>query len=96
MLTQGPAPDPKCKLNISSFLTLPHLSDCLICTRNSMPIVLLLQMMGAWDRWGVVAGWFITGCGKRDGSGYYLVVFVFIFFSPVLLPFVLSCPLSLF
>ena len=29
MLTQGPAPDPKCKLNISSFLTLPHLSDCL-------------------------------------------------------------------
>ena len=24
MLTQGPAPDPKCKLNFSSFLTLPH------------------------------------------------------------------------
>ena len=23
-------------LNISSFLTLPHLLDCLICTRNSM------------------------------------------------------------
>ena len=47
------APDPKCKLNIS-FLTLPHLSDCFICTRNSMSIVLLLQMMGGWDRWGVV------------------------------------------
>ena len=24
MLTQGPPPDPKCKLNISSFLTLPR------------------------------------------------------------------------
>ena len=42
MLTQGPAPDPKCKLNISSFLTLPYLLDCLICTRNSVSIVLLL------------------------------------------------------
>ena len=52
LLTQGPAPDPKCKLNISSFLTLPHLSDYLICTGNSMSIVLLLQMVGGWDRWG--------------------------------------------
>ena len=52
MLTQGPAPNPKCKLIISSFLTLPHLLDCLICTRNAMSIVLLLQMMGGWDRWG--------------------------------------------
>ena len=54
MLTQRPAPDPKRKLNISSFLTLPNLSDCLVCTRNSMPIVLLLQIVGGWDRWGVV------------------------------------------
>ena len=46
MLTQGSAPDPKCKLIISSFLTLPHLLDYLICTRNAMPIALLLQMMG--------------------------------------------------
>ena len=53
-LTQGPATDPKSKLIISSFLTLPHLSDCLICTRNTMPIVLLLQMMRGYDRWGVV------------------------------------------
>ena len=30
MLTQGSAPDPKCKLNISSFLTLLHLSDNLL------------------------------------------------------------------
>ena len=32
-------------LTISSFLTLSYLSDCLICTRNTMPIVLLLKMM---------------------------------------------------
>ena len=37
-----PAPGPKCKLNFSSFLTLSHLSDCLICTRNSLSIILLL------------------------------------------------------
>ena len=50
MLTKGPTPDPKCKLIIPPFLTLPHLLECLICTRNAMSIVLLLQMMGAWDR----------------------------------------------
>ena len=38
--------DPKCKLNISSFLTFPHLSDVLICTRNSVSIVFLLEMVG--------------------------------------------------
>ena len=54
MQNQGPTSDYKCKLNISSFLTLPHLLDCLICTRNAMSIVLLLQKMGGWDRWGVV------------------------------------------
>ena len=42
MLTQGPPPDPKCKLNISSFVTLPLSLDRLICTRNSVSIVLLL------------------------------------------------------
>ena len=53
MLTQGATPDPKCKLIISSFLTLPHLLDCLICTRNAMSIVLLLQMTegGIGGRW---------------------------------------------
>ena len=55
MLSQGPGPDPKCKLNISSFLKLPHLSDCLICTGNSMSILLLLQMMGN----GIGGGWLI-------------------------------------
>ena len=42
--------DPKCELNISSFVTLPHLLDCLICTRNSVSIVLLSWMMGRWHR----------------------------------------------
>ena len=40
MLTQGLAQDPKCKLIISSFLTLSHLLDCLNFTRNAMSIVL--------------------------------------------------------
>ena len=55
LLTQGPAPDRKCKLIISPFLTLPHLLDCLICTRKTMLIVLLLQIMG--DE--ISAGWLI-------------------------------------
>ena len=66
MLTQGPAPDPKCKLNISSFLTLPHLLDCLICTRNSVSIVLLLRMRvgggggeGGRRGNGIGGGWLI-------------------------------------
>ena len=52
MLTHGPMPDPKCKLNISSFLTFPHLLDYLIWTKNSVWIVLLAMMDdgigGAW------------------------------------------------
>ena len=52
MLTQGPMPDPKSKLQIPSFLTHPHLLDRLICTRNGISIILLLQMIGGWDRWG--------------------------------------------
>ena len=91
MLTQGPALDHKCKLNISSFLTPLHLSDCLICTRNSMFIVLLLQMVGC--------GCFITSCGR--GTGGWILSFSFcfcflVFFSLVSLSFVLSCPLSFF
>ena len=42
MLSQGLAPDPKCKLNILSFTTFPHLLNSLISTRNSVSIVLLL------------------------------------------------------
>ena len=54
MPTQGPTPDPKCKLIISSFLTLPHLLDSLICTRNVLSFVLLLQIVEGWDGWGSV------------------------------------------
>ena len=46
MLTQKPAPDPKCKLNILSFFIRPHPLDCFICDKDIMIIVLLLQMMG--------------------------------------------------
>ena len=48
MLTQGSAPDPKCKLNIS-FLTLQRLLDCLIYVKDIMVIVLLLQMIEEWE-----------------------------------------------
>ena len=54
MLTQGPAPDPKDELNITSFLTLPHLLYCPICARDVMIIVLLLEVMWGWEGWGVV------------------------------------------
>ena len=47
MLTQGPAADSKCKFNISSFLTLPHPLDCLICAKDIMIQLFLLQIMGA-------------------------------------------------
>ena len=82
ILFQGLAPDFKCKLNISSFVTLPHLLDCLICTKNSVSIVLLLWMMGGWDRWGVVDSY--QGVGGGTGGGYYLIVFficAFVFWS---------------
>ena len=52
MLTRGSAPDLNYKLIISSFLTLPYLLDCLICTRNAMSIVFLLQIMGGLDKLG--------------------------------------------
>ena len=56
MLTKGPTLDPKCKLNISSFVTLPHLLDCLIYTRNFVSIALLLGMLGGdW----IGGGWLI-------------------------------------
>ena len=57
MLTQGPTPNPMCKLNVSSFLTLPHLLDCFSCTRNSVFIVLFLGIMWGWDRWRGGGAW---------------------------------------
>ena len=40
-----------------------------------MPIVLLLQMMGGWDRWGVV-----DLCHGVTGVGYNLIAFVVVVF----------------
>ena len=93
LILSGPAPDLQLKLNISSFLALPHVLECLICTSNSVSIVLLLWMMeggGGWDRWGVVD--LHQGVGGGTGGGYYLIVFWFFFCA--LLFFGLSCPVS--
>ena len=54
MLTQGLAPNPKCELNITSFLTLPHPLHCPICTKDIIITVLSLQVMGGWEGLGVV------------------------------------------
>ena len=53
MLTQGPTPDPKCELNITSFLTLPHPLHCPICAKDIMVTVLLLQVMVGSEGWRV-------------------------------------------
>ena len=55
MLTEGPAPNCKCKLIILPFITFLHLLDCLICTRNAMSTVLLLQLIGD----GLGGGWLL-------------------------------------
>ena len=88
MLTHRTVPDPKCKLIISTFLTIPHLLACLICTRNSMSIVLLFQIMGGWHgvgRWGGgLIFIFILGCG------YHIIVFAFVLCFCILLSVFLS------
>ena len=82
MLTQGPAPDPKCKLIISSFLKLPHLLDCLICWRKAMSIVLLVKIIGdgIGGRWFIFIRVWVGVCmwgGGGDRVVYHLIVFVF-------------------
>ena len=54
MLTQGPAPDPKCELNLTSFFTLPHPLRCPICAKDIMVTELLLQVMWGWEGWEMV------------------------------------------
>ena len=91
MLTQEPALDPECKLNSSSFLTLPHSLDCLICTRNSASIIFFLWMMGGWDRWGVVDSYWSLG-GVRVGGQYLLVrFFLFAFICAFVFCSLVSC-----
>lgn len=69
MLTPGHTPDPKCKLTISSFLTLTHVLGCDICTRNTMSIILLLLVMkdGKGEGWLIYI--FILGCGRGTEHG---------------------------
>ena len=50
MLTWGPAPDPKCKLN-ETFLTLPHPLHCPIYAQD---ISMLLQRIAEWLIYGNV------------------------------------------
>ena len=90
MLTQACTPDLKCKLNISSFLALPHLLDCPICTSNSMSIVLLLQMIGD----GIGRGWLIYIRMSVGGGGdrkCYLNFFSCTFVFCSLMFYVPSC-----
>ena len=54
MLIQGPAPDPKCELNITSLFTLPRPLYCPIYAKDIMVSVLLLQVTGEWDSRGLV------------------------------------------
>ena len=81
MLTQGLALDANCMLNISSFLTLPLLLDCPISTRNSMSVVMLLKMIGEWNRVmvmlvGVMVDFYQDAC-EGTGGGYYLMLLLF-------------------
>ena len=50
MLTQGSAPDPKCELNITSFLTLPHPLYFHIFAKGIMVNVFLFQVIGEGGR----------------------------------------------
>ena len=58
-----------------------------------MPIVLLLQMMGGWDRWGVVDLYY--GVGGGTGGGYHLIDFI-VFFSCRFVFFCLTFSVPLF
>ena len=77
MLTQGPAPDPKCKLNLTSFLTLPHPLCWPICAKDIMVTVLLLQVMGGWEGSGVVH--LSKGLGVGTGVGIIFFLFFVLF-----------------
>ena len=89
MLPQGPTPDRKCKLNISLFLILPHLSNCFICTKNSVSIVLFYKWWGKWIGGGS-GGWFISECGWGDRGwllshkGFFTCDFIFCCLMPCL------------
>ena len=73
MPTQGHTTDPKCKLNISSLLTLPHLLDSLICIRNYVRIILLLSMIREWDGRERRPLTHTRVLVEEKGGGYYVI-----------------------
>ena len=75
MLIQRPTRDPKCKLNISSFLALLHPLDYFICAKEITIIVLLLQMMGRWKGFG----WFLHVRVWVGGQGVVIIFLYFLF-----------------
>ena len=77
MLTQGSAPDLKCKLNITSFLTLSHPLNCLIYAQDIMIIVLLLQVMGGWRGWGCFF-YIMVWVGGQGMGIFFLFLFCFL------------------
>ena len=64
MLTQGPAPDPKCELNITSLLTLPHPLHDPICAKDIM--------VTFWGEWFIYLRVWVGG----QGVGFIFFVFV--------------------
>ena len=78
MLAQCPAPDAKCKINIPSFFTLPHPSDCLICAKDIMS-GFLLQIM-----WGML------GFELLGSRGVIIILFLLFVVFCLLLLIVLS------
>ena len=90
MLTKGPTLDPKCKLNILSFLTLPHLLDSLICTRNFVSIVLLLAMLGGGGGDGIGVGWLIHISVWVGGQGVGIITCFFYFCFSLLVSHIVS------
>ena len=78
MLNQGPASDPRYELNITSFLILSHALRCLICAKDIMVTLLLLQVIGVGKVWG----WFIYArvwVGEQ-GVGIIFSLFCVLFF----------------
>ena len=84
ILTQGSTPDPKCGLNITSFLTLPHRLHCLICAKDIKMIVSLLEVMIEWEGWG----WFISATDWVGRENMGIIFFLsFSFFVLLLMGF---------
>ena len=74
ILAEGSTPDPKCKLDISSFLTLPHLLDlshlyqecydhCIFIMNDGVGVCVCVCV------WGVGGGWLIHTRVWMGGHG---------------------------